>query len=47
MKLDLTGKKESCVFASAFESCEMVLKTKQRVRQQNYTAIGTGQTMYM
>jgi hypothetical protein len=34
MKLDLTDKKELCVFASAFKSREIALKTKQRTKQQ-------------
>jgi len=33
MKLDLTYKKALSIFASAFKSREMVLKTKQRVKE--------------
>jgi hypothetical protein len=40
MKLDLTDKKELCVFASAFKSREMVLKKKQRIKQQKLHCSG-------
>jgi hypothetical protein len=47
MKLDLTDKKELRVFASAFKSREMELKTKHRVEKQNYTAVGTRQETHV